>query len=117
VIAASVTQWFGETRNRALIERLRQAGLNFSSALHNPAAALGPFAGLTFVLTGTLPTLAREEATARIEALGGKVSGSVSKKTHFVLAGAEAGSKLEKAQKLGVKIIDEDEFKRMCGGA
>ena len=66
------------------------------------------------MLTGTLPTLTREEATAKIEALGGKVSGSVSKKTDFVLAGEEAGSKLTKAQELGVKIINEKEFMRMC---
>jgi DNA ligase (NAD+) len=66
------------------------------------------------VLTGTLPTMTREQAGAKIEALGGKVSGSVSKKTDYVLAGEEAGSKLEKAQKLGVKIIDEAEFVRMC---
>ena len=74
-------------------------------------ARLGaPFTGKTFVLTGTLPTLTREEATAKIEAAGGKVSGSVSKKTDYVLAGTEAGSKLTKAQELGVKILDEKEF-------
>jgi DNA ligase (NAD+) len=115
VIAASVEQWFGDPDNRALVERLRKAGLNFQSALHNPAAKLGKFAGKTFVLTGTLPTLKREEAAAKIEALGGKVSGSVSKKTDYVVAGAEAGSKLEKAQTLGVKIIDEAEFLKLCG--
>ena len=69
-----------------------------------------PFAGKTFVLTGTLPTLTREEATAKIEAAGGKTSGSVSKKTDYVLAGEEAGSKLDKAKELGVKILDEAEF-------
>jgi DNA ligase (NAD+) len=115
VIAESVTQWFGDPRNRKLIDRLRAAGLNFTSSLHNPAAALGRFAGKTFVLTGTLPTMTREDASAKIEALGGKVSSSVSKKTDYVLAGEEAGSKLEKAQKLGVKIIDEAEFVKMCG--
>lgn len=72
-----------------------------------------PFDGKTFVLTGTLPTLTREEATAKIEAAGGKVSGSVSRKTDFVLAGAEAGSKLAKAQELGVKILTEQEFLAM----
>ena len=72
-----------------------------------------PCDGTTFALTGTLPTLTREEATAKIEAAGGKVSGSVSKKTDFVLTGAEAGSKLEKAQQLGVKILDEAEFLKM----
>ena len=66
------------------------------------------------MLTGTLPTLTREEATAKIESLGGKVSGSVSKKTDYVLAGEEAGSKLDKAQELGVKILDEAEFLRLC---
>ena len=74
------------------------------------AAAAGVFAGKTFVLTGTLPTLTREEATAKIEAAGGKTSGSVSKKTDYVLAGEEAGSKLDKAKELGVKILDEAEF-------
>jgi DNA ligase (NAD+) len=117
VIAHSLVQWHGETRNRKLIERLRKAELNFNSALYNPSAALGPLAGKTFVLTGTLPTLKREQAAAKIEALGGKVSGSVSKKTDYVVAGEDAGSKLEKAQKLGVKIIDEAELLKICGGA
>jgi DNA ligase (NAD+) len=115
VIAQSLTQWHEDPRNRDLVARLKEAGVNFKSALHNPAAALGPFAGKTFVLTGALPTLTREEASAKIEALGGKVSSSVSKKTDYVLAGEEAGSKLEKAQKFGVKIIDEAEFVKMCG--
>ena len=115
VIAASVQDWFGDSRNRALLERLRRAGLNFESSLYQPAAAAGAFAGKTFVLTGTLPALTREAATAMIEARGGKVSGSVSKKTDFVLAGAEAGSKLAKAQSLGVRIIDEAEFRKLCG--
>lgn len=116
IIAQSLFHWFGERRNHDLIERLRKAGLNFKSALYQPEAALGLFAGKTFVLTGTLPTLKREEAAAKIESLGGKVSSSVSKNTDFVLAGEEAGSKLEKAQKLGVKIIDEKEFLKMCEG-
>lgn len=110
VIAQSLAQWFGEARNRKLIDRLRQAGLNFRSSLYRPEAALGPLAGKTFVLTGTLPTLKREEASARIEALGGKVSGSVSKKTDFVVAGADAGSKLDMAQKLGIATLDEAQF-------
>ncbi len=115
VIAQSVLQWHGDARNRELLNRLRQAGVNFASALYKPQAAQGPFAGKTFVLTGTLPTLKREEAAAKVEALGGKVSGSVSKKTDYVVAGEDAGSKLEKAQKLGVKIIDEAEFLKLCG--
>ncbi|HWF19963.1 MAG TPA: NAD-dependent DNA ligase LigA [Verrucomicrobiae bacterium] len=114
VIARSLVQWHGDKRNRDIIEKLRKAGLNLNSALYKPAAPAGPFAGKTFVLTGTLPTLTREEAGAKIEALGGKVSGSVSKKTDYVLAGEEAGSKLDKAQKLGVKIIDEAAFLNMC---
>jgi len=113
VIAQSLVNWHGDARNQKLIERLRAAGLNFKSELYQPRAKAGPFAGMTFVLTGTLPTLTREEAAAKIEALGGKVSGSVSKKTDFVLAGAEAGSKLAKAQELGVKILDEAEFLKM----
>ncbi len=115
VIAQSIAQWHDDARNRDLIERLRKAGVNFKSALHNAASALGPLAGKTFVLTGTLPTLKREEAAARIESLGGRVSSSVSKKTDYVVAGEEAGSKLEKAQKLGVKILDEAEFLKLCG--
>ncbi|MGA2029746.1 MAG: NAD-dependent DNA ligase LigA [Verrucomicrobiota bacterium] len=113
VIAQSLVNWHGDARNQKLIERLRAAGLNFRSELFQPRAKAGPFAGKTFVLTGTLPTLKREEAAAKIEALGGKVSGSVSQKTDFVVAGEEAGSKLDKAQKLGVKIIDEKEFLAM----
>lgn len=115
IIATSVCQWFGDAENRRLIERLRKAGLSFESATFQVAPADGPFAGKTFVLTGTLPTLTREQATAHIEALGGTVSGSVSKKTDFVLAGAQPGSKLDKAQKLGVRVIDEAQFRRLGG--
>jgi DNA ligase (NAD+) len=110
VIAQSLVNWHGDKRNQKLIERLREAGLNFRSGLYQPRAAAGPFAGKTFVLTGTLPSLTRGEAAEKIEALGGKVSGSVSRKTNFVLAGEDAGSKLDQAQKLGVKIIDEKDF-------
>jgi DNA ligase (NAD+) len=115
VIAGSILQWRGQDRNQKLVERLRAAGLNFASALYHPKAAPGPLAGKVFVLTGTLPTITREEAIAKIESLGGKSSNSVSRKTDYVLAGEAAGSKLEKAQKLGVPIIDENEFRRMCG--
>jgi DNA ligase (NAD+) len=110
VIAQSVIKWREDIRNQALVKRLRAAGLNFQSQRHQPQAAAGPLAGKTLVLTGTLPTLTREAAAAKIEALGGKVSGSVSKKTDYVVAGADAGSKLEKARKLGVKIIGEKEL-------
>jgi DNA ligase (NAD+) len=94
---------------------LRKAGLNFNSQLYKPRAAAGPLTGKIFVLTGTMPNLKREEAAAKIEAAGGKVSGSVSKKTDFVVAGAEAGSKLDKANALGIKVIDEAEFLKMLG--
>ncbi len=114
VIAQSVVQWRDDPRNRKLIERLRKVGLNFNSQLYQPKAKAGPLTDKTFVLTGTLPNLKREEATAKIEAAGGKVSSSVSKKTDYVVAGAEAGSKLDKAQKLGVKIIDEAQLLRLC---
>jgi DNA ligase (NAD+) len=116
VIAQSLTQWQGEARNRNLVERLRQAGVNFKSDLYQPKALAGQLSGKIFVLTGALPSLKREEAAAKIEAAGGKVSGSVSKKTDFVVAGQDAGSKLDKAQKLGVKIIDEAELLKLCGG-
>jgi len=98
-----------------LAEQVRKAGLNLNFGIQQSEIAARSFTGKTFVLTGTLPTLTREEAAAKIESLGGKVSASVSKKTDFVLAGEEAGSKLDKAQKLGVKIISEAEFLKMCG--
>jgi DNA ligase (NAD+) len=107
VIAESIVQWYGDARNRQVVERLRQAGVNFRSELHRPRPAQTALAGKAFVLTGTLPNLKREEAAAKIEAAGGRVSGSVSKKTDFVVAGDEAGSKLEKAQALGIPVLDE----------
>ncbi len=113
VIAQSIVQWHGDRQNRTLLERLRKAKLNFTSELYKPKAAAGPLEGKIFVLTGTLPGLKREEVTERIEAAGGKVSGSVSKKTDFVVAGEEPGSKLEKAQKLRVRIIGEKELLEM----
>jgi DNA ligase (NAD+) len=113
VIAQSIVQWHGDDRNRTLLERLRKVGLNFSSELYQPSATAGPLTGKTFVLTGTLPNLKREEAAAKIEAFGGKISGSVSKKTDYVVAGDEAGSKLDKARKLDVKIINEAELLKL----
>ncbi len=117
VIAGSIKRWWGDARNRELISRLRAAELNFESSLYQSGEAAGALAGKVFVLTGTLPTLTRSEASAKIEAVGGKTSSSVSKKTDFVLAGEEAGSKLAKAEKLGVKVIDEAEFLGMLGEA
>jgi DNA ligase (NAD+) len=104
-VAESVSVFFHEPHNRELLDRLRDAGLQFTYQSTRPQG--GPFKGLTFVLTGTLPTLSREQAQELIESAGGKVSGSVSKKTSYVVAGAEAGSKLTKAESLGLRIIDE----------
>jgi len=115
VIARSLVQWSSDPQNRKLIDRLRNAGLNFRSELFQPQAKAGPLAGKTFVLTGTLPGLKREEAAAKIEAAGAKVSGSVSKKTDYVVAGEDAGSKLDKAQKLGVAIITEQDLLKLLG--
>jgi DNA ligase (NAD+) len=108
-VSESIRQFFHEPRNRELVERLRQAGLTFEHEIKKKKTA-GPLAGKVFVLTGTLPNLAREEAKARIEAAGGKVTGSVSKKTDYVVAGADPGSKLDKAGSLGVPVIGEPEL-------
>ena len=112
-VAQSISRFFSEDRNRELVERLRKERLSFTHA--TKPKARGPLDGLTFVLTGTLPTLAREEAKRRIEAAGGKVTGSVSKKTDYVVAGEEAGSKLEKAGELGIQVIDEARLLKMIG--
>jgi DNA ligase (NAD+) len=109
-IAEAVIAFFGERRNQALIERLRKAGLDFTEP--RASSADGALIGKTYVLTGTLPTLSRAQATELIESAGGRVAGSVSKKTDAVVAGEEAGGKLEKARQLGVEIIDEAELLR-----
>jgi DNA ligase (NAD+) len=111
-VAAAVHEFFAEQRNRDLIERLRNAGLVFTAERRKRSAKLE---GLTFVLTGTLPALTRDEAKDRIEAAGGRVSGSVSKKTSYVVAGEEAGSKLDKARGLKVPVIGEAELLEMLG--
>ena len=112
VVAASVRSFADEGRNRALIAKLGAAGVNMASQVEAPSEqAAGPLIGKTFVLTGTLASMTRDEATAAIERLGGKVSGSVSRKTSYVVAGEEAGSKLEKAQALGVPVLTEEEFR------
>jgi DNA ligase (NAD+) len=110
-IAGSVQSFLAQPGNREIIRQLREQGLTFES--DEPAAASDKLAGRTFVLTGTLPTLKRSEAQELIEKHGGKVTSSVSKKTDFVLAGDEAGSKLEKAGKLGIGIISENDFFEM----
>jgi DNA ligase (NAD+) len=108
VVAAHVAAFFGDRANQAMLEQMIASGLTWPAMPARPAA--GRFAGKTFVLTGTLAGMTRIEAQEAIVARGGKVSGSVSKKTHYVVAGAEAGSKLAKATDLGVEIIDEDAF-------
>lgn len=113
VAASEITSFFKEEKNREVIKRLAEAGVNMESRAASRRVD-DRFAGKTFVLTGTLPTLTRDEASAIIEGFGGKTSSSVSKKTDYVLAGEAAGSKLTKAQDLGITIIDEDIFKKMC---
>jgi DNA ligase (NAD+) len=108
VVAQSLRAFFDQPHNREVVEQLRAAGIRWADSEGAADSGPKPLAGQTFVLTGTLPTLSRDEAKDLIEAAGGKVSGSVSKKTHFVVAGAEAGSKLDKARELGVTVLDED---------
>jgi DNA ligase (NAD+) len=114
VVAESVLQFFAEPHNREVITGLNKAGVHYAPVTVKPAPA-GAAAGRSFVLTGTLPNLTREDARARIEAAGGRVAGSVSKKTDFVVAGTDAGSKLEKAQALGVTVIDEQALLSLLG--
>jgi DNA ligase (NAD+) len=113
-IADAVVEFFATTRNQVLLDRLESLGLNTQEP--HAAGGSGPLAGKTVVITGTLPTLSRSDAGARIERAGGHVAGSVSKKTSFVVAGTDPGSKLEKARSLGVEIIDEGELLRRVGG-
>jgi DNA ligase (NAD+) len=112
-VAESIRQFFAEKRNRDLLEQLRAAGLQFTGP--KQFKKQGPLNGKVFVITGTLPTLKREEAKEKIEQAGGKVAGSVSSKTNFLLAGEEAGSKLDKARSLNVAVIDEAELFAMLG--
>ena len=112
VVAASVRLFADEPRNRELVTHLTAAGVNMATRLPEPPADRTlPLTGKTFVLTGTLSTMTREEATEALERLGAKVSGSVSKKTSYVVHGAEAGTKLDKARALGVELLDEDAFR------
>ena len=114
VVAASIAHFFSEAHNRESIAQLRAAGVHWpeSDPVRRPA---GPLAGKTFVITGTLPTLKRDDAKSMIEAAGGKVAGSVSKKTDYVVAGEDAGSKLARARELDVSIIDEVQLQKMLG--
>ena len=114
-VAESVRDWFDDEGNRALCDRLRAAGIKTEADRKSSGETDERFAGKQFVLTGTLASFTRDEARALIEARGGRVNSSVSKKTDYVVAGDEAGSKLDKAQSLGVTVIDEDVFKEMIG--
>ncbi len=107
-VAESIFQFFREPRNQELIDRLSAAGLEFTYKSTRPRG--GPFKGLTFVVTGTLPHLSRDEVKRLIESAGGKVAGSVSKKTNYLVAGEDPGSKLDKAQELGIRILDEQQL-------
>jgi DNA ligase (NAD+) len=109
-ISQAIIEFFSQPANKELVQRLKTAGVEMTAEKKVRSRQLE---GLTFVLTGTLPTLSREEAKKRIEGSGGKTAGSVSKNTDFVVAGEEAGSKLDKARKLNVKIIDEAELLRL----
>ena len=114
VVAHSIRTFFDQPHNREVVEQLRAAGVSWPEG--EPAErAPQPLLGKTFVLTGTFPTLKRDEAKAMLEAAGAKVAGSVSKKTDYVVAGEEAGSKLDKAQELGVAVIDEAQMLALLG--
>jgi DNA ligase (NAD+) len=106
IVAQSIRTFFDQPHNREVVEQLRACGVTWTECEPTAGASL-PLAGQTCVLTGTLPTLSRDQAKDMLETLGAKVAGSVSKKTHCVVAGTEAGSKLEKAQELGIKVLDE----------
>ncbi|HTV83505.1 MAG TPA: NAD-dependent DNA ligase LigA [Acidobacteriaceae bacterium] len=109
-VSQAIREFFEESRNRELVRKLEKAGLVMTAEKRKKTSQLE---GLIFVLTGTLPSLSREEAKARIEAAGGRVSGSVSKKTNYVVAGGEAGSKLDKARELGIRVVDEAELEEL----
>jgi len=115
VVAAAVREYFDEPRNRQLVGRLRDAGLRTVGEKTAPEATGGALAGQTFVVTGALSGLSRDEASAAIEALGGKVTGSVSRKTTYLVVGAEPGSKLDKARELGLSVLDEQAFLKLIG--
>ncbi len=113
VSANCILKYFGDETNKRIIERLRAAGVNMEQ--REESKTDGRFEGLTFVVTGTLPSMGRKEATELIELYGGKVSGSVSKKTSYLVAGENAGSKLTKANELGVPVISQQQLQDMCG--
>ena len=116
VMALQIAESLAEERTWELIEKLRAKGLRMELERSERPAAEGPLKGKTVVLTGTLPTLTREEATALIKRAGGKVTNSVSKKTDYVVAGDNPGSKMSKAEELGTEVIDEQGLERLLGG-
>lgn len=111
--ATAIHDFLQSEEGKAVLSRMKELGINTHSDTYGKEDVQGALTGMTFVITGTLPSMSRNDAKALIEANGGKVSGSVSKKTSFLLAGEDAGSKLDKANSLGVKIINEDELKAM----
>jgi DNA ligase (NAD+) len=115
VLAQAVRDWFDESRNQQLLDRLKAAGVRMEAPPEERALAqaIGPLTGRTYVLTGTLTSMTREEAAAAIERLGGKVAGSVSRKTTGVIVGADPGSKADKARDLGVPVLDEEELRNL----
>ncbi len=117
VVAQSIHTFFAQPHNREIVEQLRACGIVWREDEGSADTSAKPLLGRSFVLTGTLPTMSRDEAKDRIEAAGGKVSGSVSKKTHFVVAGAEAGSKLDKAAELGITVLDEAALLQMLNAS
>jgi DNA ligase (NAD+) len=116
IVAESIQDFFAEAHNREVIARLVEAGVHWEESEGQAGAPAGALSGKVFVITGTLPTLKRDEAKALIEAAGGKASGSVSKKTDYLVAGEEAGSKLDKARELNVPVLDETEFLHLLKG-
>ncbi|MDQ3026693.1 MAG: NAD-dependent DNA ligase LigA [Pseudomonadota bacterium] len=115
IVAESIAAFFREAHNREVIEQLRAAGVRWKEGARVKSATAGPFAGKIVVLTGTLAAMSRDDAKERIESAGGKVTGSVSRKTDYVVAGEEAGSKLDRAKELGVAVLDEEKFLKMLG--
>jgi len=116
VMAEQIAESLGDERTRELIEKLRERGLNFKQEGSQRPARGGALDGKTLVLTGTLPNLTREEATALIKRAGGKVTGSVSGKTDYVVSGEDPGSKMQKAEELGIDTVDEAGLRKLVGG-
>ncbi len=115
VLAQSIVDWFAQEPNRRVVEKLQAAGVTTARPGEEMSSSPQPLAGLTFVITGTLPTMSRDDAKDFIKAHGGKVTDSVSKNTHYLVAGESAGSKLARAQQFGVPVIDEATLQHLAG--